>query len=204
MTGRAARRRAPVVLMGLMTLLALAAPATAQTADPAPDTTTPAPIPPETAPPTTAPPGGPAPTLAPAPPPSVPPPDPFRMPMDAGPRYKAQAAQAKLDIAALEPELATAIAQRDQLQARWDARTARLAQLDVERQRTIVALEAARVRLGASAAKAYVQGGGGRLDAALDAMASAGDAMDIGRDIHLLTDVRRSRDRPGRCAWKPK
>ncbi len=185
MTGRGARRRAPVVLMGLVTMLALVAPAAAQTADPAPDTTSPAPIPPETAPPTTAPPGAPAP--APAPAPSVPPPEPFRLPMDAGPRYKAQAAQAKLDIAALEPELATAIAQRDQLQARWDALTAQLAQLDVARRRTSVELDAARVRLGASAAKAYVQRGGGRLDAALDAMASADDAMDIGRDLHLLT-----------------
>ena len=103
-----------------MTALALVTPAAAQTAEP---------IPPETAPPTVAPPTtGPGP--APAPPPSVPPPDPFDLPMDAGPRYKAQAAQAKLDIAALEPQLAAAQAQRDQLQQRWDALTARLAQLD--------------------------------------------------------------------------
>jgi hypothetical protein len=173
--------------MGLVTMFALVAPAAAQTADPAPDTTSPAPIPPETAPPTTAPPGAPTPTAAPAPPPRVPPPDPFRLSMDAGPRSKAQAARAKLDIAALEPELATAIAQRDQLQARWDALTAQLAQLDIARRRTIVELDAARVALGASAAKAYVHRGGGRLDAALDAMASADDAMDIGRDLHLLT-----------------
>src|SRR6202008_2622700 len=120
-------------------------------------------------------------------PPSVPPPDPFDLPMDAGPKYKAQAAQAKLDIATLEPQLAAAQAQREQLQQRWDALTARLVELDGVRQRTLAELDAARVRLGASAARASVQSGGGRIDAALDAMANANNAMELGRDMHLIS-----------------
>ena len=78
-----------------------------------------------------------------------------------GPKMMAQAAQAKLDIATIQPELATATAERDEAQTRWDQLTAHLVYLDGLRSRVIVELEAAKARLGASAARG-VQGVGRR------------------------------------------
>jgi hypothetical protein len=114
-------------------------------------------------------------------------PAPFDMPMDAGPRFMAQAAQARADLAAWQPQLATATAQRDEQQARWDRLTASLVELDGIRSRALVELDAARTRLGASAARAYKQSGGGRVTAALDAMREANDILDMSRDLHLIS-----------------
>jgi hypothetical protein len=106
--------------------------------------------------------------------------------MDAGTRATADAETARQDIARAEPELARATAARDRLQARWDALTARLAALGTELQQTIASLEAARRRLAASAVRAYVEGGG-KVDAALSAMGQAEDALQVSRDLHLIS-----------------
>ena len=165
MAGNSARRRALVVLVGL--LVALPTAAYAQTS-PAPAT------PPATPPPTAAPivPLGPA---------------PFPMPMDTGPKMMAQAAQARADLAALQPQLASATTERDELQKRWDQLTAQIVHLDDLRSQTVAELQAAKERLGQSAARAYKQSGGGRLNAALDAMSQANDILDASRDMHLIS-----------------
>jgi Mannosyl-glycoprotein endo-beta-N-acetylglucosaminidase len=106
--------------------------------------------------------------------------------MDAGPRFMAQAAQARADLAAWQPQLAAETALLDEQQARWDRLTASLVELDGIRSRAIAELEAARARLGASAARAYMQSGGGRVTAALDAMREANDILDMSRDLHLI------------------
>ena len=77
---------------------------------------------------------------APATPPATPPaptapvvplgPAPFPMPMDTGPKMMAQAAQARVDLATLQPQLASATTERDELQKRWDQLTAQIVHLD--------------------------------------------------------------------------
>jgi Mannosyl-glycoprotein endo-beta-N-acetylglucosaminidase len=168
MAGITACRRALLLSVGV--LLALPTVAAAQTS-PAPTAT---PTPPAT------------PAPAPAPPVSIGPP-PFPMPMDTGPKMMLQSAQARQDLATLQPQLGAATAQRDDTQKRWDALTAKLVHLDDVRSRTIAELEAAKVRLGQSAARAYMQSGGGRLNAALDAMQQADDVLDLSRDMHLIS-----------------
>ena len=165
MAGNSARRRALVLLVGLFVALPTAA--YAQTS-PAPAT------PPATPPATTAPvvPLGPA---------------PFPMPMDTGPKMMAQAAQARADLATLQPQLASATTERDELQKRWDQLTAQIVHLDDLRSQTVAELQAAKQRLGQSAARAYKQSGGGRLNAALDAMSQANDILDASRDMHLIS-----------------
>ena len=51
----------------------------------------------------------------------------------------------------------------------------------------ITELDAAKARLGASAARAYKESGGGRVNAALDAMREANDLLDMSRDLHLIS-----------------
>ena len=158
-------QRALVVLVGALVVVPTAA--YAQTV-PAPATATP----PATPPAAPVAPVGPA---------------PFDMPMDSGPKMMAQAAQAKLDIATIQPELATATAVRDEAQTRWDQLTAHLVYLDGLRSRVIVELDAARARLGASAARAYKESGGGRVNAALETLREADDLLDVSRDLHLIS-----------------
>ena len=133
----------------------------------------------------------PAPPAAPAPvaPPAIAPvgPAPFDMPMDTGPKMMAQAAQAQLDLGTIQPQLAQAAAERDEAQTRWDQLTAHLVYLDGIRSQTIAELDAAKTRLGASAARAYKESGGGRVNAALEAMREADDLLDVSRDLHLIS-----------------
>jgi hypothetical protein len=134
----------------------------------------------------------PAPATPPATPPPVVPavpvgPAPFDMPMDSGPKFMAQAAQARAEVDALQPQLAAATEQRDEHQKRWDQLTANLVQLDLLRSRAIAELEAAKARLASSAARAYMQSGGGRVNAALEAMREANDILDMSRDLHLIS-----------------
>jgi Mannosyl-glycoprotein endo-beta-N-acetylglucosaminidase len=166
MAGLRECRRALVLCVGVALTLPTAAAAQ-----------TPAPTPAPTAPAT--PPATPAPTVPVGP-------APFDMPMDTGPKMVAQAAQARLDLAAAEPQLASAAAVRDEQQQRWDQLTAHLVSLDTLRSQTIAELTAAKARLGASAAHAYMSSGGGRLNAALEAMDEAGDLLDFSRDMHLI------------------
>ena len=132
-------------------------------------------------------------TPAPAPPPATPPPTlpvgpaPFDMPMDSGPKMMAQAAQAQLDLTTIQPQLAAATAERDEAQTRWDQLTAHLVYLDGLRSQAIAELDAAKARLGASAARAYKESGGGRVNAALEAMREADDLLDMSRDLHLIS-----------------
>ena len=135
----------------------------------------------------------PAPTTPPATPPATTTPvvplgpAPFPMPMDTGPKMMAQAAQARVDLATLQPQLASATTERDELQKRWDQLTAQIVHLDDLRSQTVAELQAAKERLGQSAARAYKQSGGGRLNAALDAMSQANDMLDASRDMHLIS-----------------
>ena len=107
--------------------------------------------------------------------------------MDTGPKMMAQAAQARADVATLQPQLASATTERDELQKRWDQLTAQIVHLDDLRSQTVAELQAAKERLGQSAARAYKQSGGGRLNAALDAMSQANDILDASRDMHLIS-----------------
>jgi hypothetical protein len=160
--GLSASRRASVLFVGVLVALTAALPARAQTPPPAPT-----------------PPATPAPTVPVGP-------APFDMPMDTGPKMMAQAAQAKADLAALQPQLAAATAARDEAQLRWDRLTAALLALDNQRSRVVVQLSAAKARLAAGAARAYKSSGGGRINAALEAMNEAGDLLDFSRDLHLI------------------
>jgi hypothetical protein len=165
MPGLRSCRSALVVLVGALVVLPTAA--YAQTV-PAPPAATPPATPPVTPPV----PVGPA---------------PFDMPMDSGPKMMAQAAQAKVDIATFQPQLVTATAERDEAQTRWDQLTAHLVYLDGLRSRTIAELAAAKARLGASAARAYKESGGGRVNAALETLREADDLLDVSRDLHLIS-----------------
>jgi hypothetical protein len=109
------------------------------------------------------------------------------MPMDSGPKMMLQLVQAQQDLTNLQPQLTAATAERDELQQRWDELTARIVHLDDLRSRTIAELQAAKDRLGQSAAKAYKQSGGSQLNAALDAVRDADDLLDISRDMHLIS-----------------
>ncbi|MGQ0824573.1 MAG: hypothetical protein ACT4OX_06010 [Actinomycetota bacterium] len=163
MGGTRGQRRALVLLVGAMILVP--APARAQET---PTTPAPEPVP------------------APAPPPP-PPPTPFGMAMDAGRDALAERVRARFDIAATEPQLANAIAQRDELQYRWNGLTAELVQLDSARQRTMSHLATARAHVAASAAAAYIHSGTGRMDAAIGAMGEADDFLEVSRDLHLIS-----------------
>jgi Mannosyl-glycoprotein endo-beta-N-acetylglucosaminidase len=123
---------------------------------------------------------------APAPPAPIAP-APFAMPMDTGPRMTAQQAQAQADLATYQPQLTTATAERAELQDRWNKLTAHLVELDALRTQARSELEAARARLSASAARAYKESGGTRVNAALDAMREANDLLDMSRDLHLIS-----------------
>jgi hypothetical protein len=129
----------------------------------------------------------PAPAPAPAPPPAPIAPAAFDMPMDTGPKMMAQAAQARAELATLQPQLASVTAERDAQQQRWDRLTARLVDLDGRRNHALRELEAAKARLRASAARAYKESGGTRVNAALEAMRRADDLLDVSRDLHLIS-----------------
>lgn len=128
--------------------------------------------------------GAPAPPAA---PPSVAPPAGFRLPLDEGRRLLDERARAIVDLATLEPQLLTATARRDELRARVDRLVAQLRELRDERARTRAELEAARDRLAASAARAYVHSGSGRIGAMLGAVTRAQDALDAGRDLYIIS-----------------
>lgn len=129
----------------------------------------------------------PAPAPSPAPPVSVPPPPAFRLPLDEGRRLLDQRARAIVDLASLEPQLWTATVRRDELQQRVDRLQAQLRELRRERERTVAELEDAKDRLAASAARAYVHSGSGRITAVFDAVTRAEDALDAGRDLYIIS-----------------
>jgi len=162
MAAISARRRALGLVIGL--LVACPTAAYAETAAPTPPAT-----PPSTAP---AAPVGPA---------------PFPMPMDTGPKMLAQAATAQRALKLLQPDLQRALKERNDLQKHWDRLTAQLVYLDDVRSQTIANLDAARDRLGKSAAQAYMSSGGGQLNAALGVVQGASDVLDLSRDMHLIS-----------------
>ena len=166
MGGSRAKRRALVCLVGAMLIV----PTTARAQEAPPTTPAPAPDP-----------------TQPAPPPPPPPPTPFDMPMDAGRKALDEKARARFDIAATEPKLAEATVQRDTLQDRWDRLTAQLVRLDAERQQIMSNLSTARAHVAASAARAYVNSGTERINAALESMGEAQDFLDVSRDMHLIS-----------------
>lgn len=107
--------------------------------------------------------------------------------MDTGRKLLEQRDRARVEIATWQPQLDAATSQRDELQQRWDGLTATLVRLDRSRQLAFRELGLARDRLGASAARAYVSSGSGRVGAALRAMTETDDVMQVTRDLHLIS-----------------
>jgi hypothetical protein len=163
MAGRGARRGAVIT-----TVLALCSAPAIAAAQELPVSTTTVPVP--TTPPST-----------------VAPPAPFRLPMDSGRKLLDQENTAKADLATARPQLANATAQRDDLQTHWDTLTAYLVRLDQARQIAVSQLGLARERLGASAARAYVNSGSDRIGAALRAVTDTNDIMQARRDLHIIS-----------------
>jgi hypothetical protein len=111
---------------------------------------------------------------------------PFPMPMDTGPKMLLQSSTARKALATLGPQLKAAQRAKVDRKRDWDRLTAELVRLDDDRAETVAQLVAAKQRLGASAATAYMQSGGGRLNAALQSVQSAQTVLDLSRDMHLI------------------
>jgi hypothetical protein len=113
-------------------------------------------------------------------------PAPFPMPLDAGTRFVAQAAEARAELATAQPEIARSQQRERALQAQFADLAAQVTTLTAQEADARAAVEAARARLAQVAAKQYVSAGGARLNAAIDAAMNADDVLSLGRNLHIL------------------
>jgi hypothetical protein len=114
------------------------------------------------------------------------PPAPFPMPLDSGTKYVAQAAAARAELARAQPEVARTQQQQQRLQAQFDDLNAQVGGLTVQEHDAAAQVQAARDRIAGIAAQQYMQAGGARVNAAIEAAMNADDLLDLGRNIHIL------------------
>jgi Mannosyl-glycoprotein endo-beta-N-acetylglucosaminidase len=113
-------------------------------------------------------------------------PAPFPMPLDSGTRYVKQAAAARADLAQAQPEVTRTRQLQQRLQAQFDDLNGQVAALDGQEKAAAAQVDAARARIAGVAARQYVEAGGTRVNAALEAALNANDLLDLGRNLHIL------------------
>src|SRR5262249_22096625 len=114
-------------------------------------------------------------------------PPPFPMPLDAGTKYVAQAAEARADLASAQPEITRTQQRQKALQTQYDALAAQVTDLAAKEQAAQAAVDEARARIAEVAAKQYISAGGERVNAALEATLNADDMLSLGRNLHILS-----------------
>jgi hypothetical protein len=114
------------------------------------------------------------------------PPAPFPMPLDSGTKYVDQAAAARAELARVQPEVTRTQQAEQKLQGQYDDLNAQVGSLTVQEHDAAAQVQAARDRLAGIAAQQYMQAGGARVNAAIEAAMDANDLLDLGRNIHIL------------------
>ena len=113
-------------------------------------------------------------------------PAPFPMPLDSGTRYVAQAADARADLANAQPEITRTQQRQRTLQAQYDDLAAQVVALTAQEQAAAAAVAEARARIAQVAAQQYMQAGGTRVNATIEAAMNADDMLAMGRNLHIL------------------
>jgi hypothetical protein len=125
-------------------------------------------------------------TTAPGLPALAPPPPPFELPLDWGLKLLEQRNQASQDMARFGGALPRDRAQRAVAQRTWNRLQRRFVRLVAKIRRTQHNLDVAHTNLQEAAVDAYMNAGGGRLEAAIAAITSARNAMEASRSMHLI------------------
>jgi hypothetical protein len=160
---------AALVMVGIAPTAAVASPSPSSTSTSAPTTTTT----------TTT-------TTVPGLPALAPPPPPFELPLDWGLKLLEQRNQASQDMARFGDALPRDRAQRAVVQRTWNLLQRRFVRLVAKIRRTQHNLDVAHANLQEAAVDAYMNAGGGRLEAAIAAITSARNAMEASRSMHLI------------------
>ena len=113
-------------------------------------------------------------------------PAPFSMPLDSGTRAVSQGGEARAELARAQPEVSRVEQRQRVLQAELDALNVRLADLEAQEVAAQALVDAARARIAGVAAEQYMQAGGGRVNAAIEAAMDADDILALGRNLHIL------------------
>jgi hypothetical protein len=113
-------------------------------------------------------------------------PDPFGLPLDQGLKLLAQKDQANQDLRRFGGALPGDIANQKLAQKRWDTLQGRFVGLVRRIHKTQHSLDVAHANLQEAAVDAYIDAGSGRLEIAIEAIASASRAMDAGRTMNLI------------------
>ncbi len=115
-----------------------------------------------------------------------PPPEPFGLPLDQGLKLLAQKDQANLDLSRFGGALPRDIASEKAAQTRWDTLQSRFDRLVRRVRKTQHKLDVAHANLQEAAVDAYMDAGSGRLEIAIEAIASASSAMEASRTMNLI------------------
>ncbi len=115
-----------------------------------------------------------------------PPPEPFGLPLDQGLKLLAQKDQANQDLSRFGGALPRDTASEKLVQKRWTALQRRFARLVKRIHTTQHNLDVAHANLQEAAVDAYIDAGSGRLEIAIEAIASASSAMEASRTMNLI------------------
>jgi hypothetical protein len=115
-----------------------------------------------------------------------PPPEPFGLPLDIGLKLIAQKEQANKDLGRFGGALPRDRAALELVQKHWDVLQTRFVRLVKRIRTTQHDLDVAHANLQEAAVDAYMEAGSGRLEIAIEALASASSAMEAGRTMHLI------------------
>ena len=115
-----------------------------------------------------------------------PPPEPFGLPLDQGLKLLAQKDQANQDLSRYGGALPRDTANQKVVQKRWDTLQGRFVRLLRRMHKTQHNLDVAHAALEEAAVNAYMDAGSGRLEIAIEAIASASSAMEASRTLSLI------------------